>query len=293
MHFTTYFSAESTRQKVIDACRRGLNVRQVSREVGVSRPMVQRWAHREGVTARSSCPHHQPRKTPAPIEEQVRAMRLATRYGPLRIGQLLHLPPSTVYRILKRLGINKLAPKGSLPPIRRYEHDQPGALLHVDVKKLHRLGLTKPPWVRDCLHVVLDDHSRVVYAELLPDETAPTAADCLERAVAWFESLGVRSLRVLTDNHPTYRSNLWRDRCQLLGLSHLRTLPRRPQTNGKVERWNRTLLEEVIHGRTFASREARTAAVLNYIPEYNTRRPHTALGGSTPLLRLLKGVTQV
>jgi len=288
MHSNMYFSAKSTRAKVIAACRRGLTITAVSKAVGVSRSMVRRWAHREGVEARSSRPHHIPRKTPVAVEEQVRALRAATRYGPLRIAQQLGIPCSTAYRILKRLGINKLAPAHSLPPVRRYEHPQPGSLLHVDVKKLHRQGLRTRPGTSDCLHVVLDDHSRTVYAEVLPDETAPTAADCFERAVTWFASLGVTSLRVLSDNHPTYRSRVWRDRCQLLAVRHLRTLPRRPQTNGKVERWNRTLMEEAIRGRCFASREARTAAVLNYVTEYNTRRPHTGIGGSTPLRRLLR-----
>lgn len=293
MHFSTYFSAESTRSKVIEAYKQGFSATQVSRQIGVSRRTVYRWLKRDGVSTRSSRPRRQPRKTSAAVEQRIKALREATGYGPLRLGQQLGMPSSTVYRILVRLGINTFAPKAALPPARRYEHALPGALLHVDVKKLHRLSLTTRPRERECLHVVIDDHSRVVYAERLPDETGPTAADCLERAVAWFETLGVRVQRVMTDNHPTYRGTQWRDRCALLGVRHLRTAPRRPQTNGKAERWIRTLLHEVLQRRTFASPEARAAAVLKFIPEYNCFRPHTALGGETPLHRLIKSVTQV
>jgi transposase InsO family protein len=200
------------------------------------------------------------------------------------------MPHATVYRILVRLGINKLALTGELPtPGVRYEHAHPGGLLHVDVKKLHRIGLQqRPAGPGECLHVVLDDHSRTVYQEKHPDESALTAAAVLERSVAWFASLGVSCQRVLTDNHPTYRSLIWHHTCQLLQIRALHTRPYRPQTNGKVERWNRTLLNEALRGRRFGSTQARAVAIDNFVNAYNAHRPHTALDGKTPLQRLLK-----
>jgi transposase InsO family protein len=200
------------------------------------------------------------------------------------------MPHSIVHKILVRLQINKLAPPEELPPPGpRYEHAHPGGLLHVDVKKLHRIGLHKrPAGPGECLHVVLDDHSRAVYQEVHPDESALTAAAVLERSVAWFASLGVTCQRVLTDNHPTYRSLIWRHTCQLLQMRAMRTRPRRPQTNGKVERWNRTLLNEALRRRTFVSTQAREIAIDNFVNAYNAHRPHTALDGKAPLQRLFK-----
>lgn len=290
MHYTTRFSPETIRTAMVADFRGGTTVTQISRKYVVSRRTVYRWLRRLGVEARTSRPKRQPRKSSPTLEERVRLMRQETRKGPLRLSWELRIPASTVYKILVRLGINKLAPLAEIPPAgRRYEYAEPGDLLHVDVKKLHRIGLNKrQAGPGECLHVMLDDNSRPTYTEVHPDESSATAAAFLERGVAWFASLGVTCKRVLTDNHPTYRSLLWRHTCQLLGLRAMRTRSRRPQTNGKCERWNRTLMEELLRGASFASPQARAVAIENYVRYYNSRRPHTALAGKTPLQRLLK-----
>lgn len=290
MHYTTRFSPQTMRSSMVADFRSGKSVSDISRTYYVSRRTVYRWLDRQGVEARSSRPLRQPRKSVPTLEERVLSLRNERRYGPTRLASELGIPRSTVYKILVRLGVNKLAPKAEIPPAgRRYEYDQPGDMLHVDVKKLHRLGLRKRRAGQgECLHVMLDDHSRVVYSEVHPDETSATATAFLERGVSWFASLGVISKRVLTDNHPTYRSLLWRNVCQLLGLRAMRTRSRRPQTNGKCERWNRTLMEEELRNNDYPSAQARAVAIENYVRRYNSRRPHTALAGKTPFHRLLK-----
>jgi transposase InsO family protein len=290
MHYTTRFSPKTTRAAIVAEFRNGRSVLEISRKYCVSRRTVYRWLDRQGAEARSSRPKRQPRKSLPSLEERVRTLRIETRKGPLRLALQLGIPRSTVYKILVRLGINKLAPAAEIAPAgRRYEYAEPGDLLHVDVKKLQRHGLRKRKTGRgECLHVMLDDHSRVTYTEVHPDETSATASEFLERGVTWFASLGVISKRVLTDNHPTYRSGLWRHTCQLLGMRAMRTRPRRPQTNGKCERWNRTLMEEELRAGSYPSPQARAIAIENYVRHYNSRRPHTALAGKTPFERLLK-----
>jgi len=257
--------------------------------------MIDRWLKRPTVETASSRPKRQPRKSSPELEEQIRQLRETYRMGPWQIAQRLGMPASTVYKILVRLGINKLAPVEQLPPAGpRYEYDKPGGLVHMDVKKLHRLGLRhRPRGTGECLHVLLDDCSRDVYTERHPDETASTIAAFFERGVERFASLGVTIERVLTDNHPSNRSHLLRRTCQLLGTRQLFTRPRRPQTNGKVERWNRTLMEALFRGQIYPSLEARDAAVDNFTNYYNTHRPHSALGGKTPLQRLVEGPKKV
>lgn len=289
MHCTTHFSPEKVRAQVVAAVHSGLRRIDVSRRFGVSRRMIDRWVKRQTVKTASSRPKHQPRKSSPELEEQVRQLREVGRMGPWQIAQRLGKPKSTVYKILVRLGINKLAPVEQLPPAGpRYEYDKPGELVHMDVKKLHRLGLRqRPRGSGECLHVLLDDCSRNVYTERHPDETASTIAAFFERGVERFASLGVTVERVLTDNHPSNRSHLLRRTCQLLGTRQIFTRPRRPQTNGKCERWNRTLMEALFRGQIYASLEARGAVVDNFTNFYNAHRPHSALGGKTPLQRLV------
>jgi transposase InsO family protein len=295
MHYTTRFAPETIRQAVIDGRRRGLGVGKLSAIYRVSRTTVYRWIKRNNSVSRSSRPLRQPRRTPEQVEAAVAQVRSATRWGPDRIAMHLQLPGSTVYKILVRLGVNKLASLHELPAAGpRYEYAQPGGLLHVDVKALSTASLVNPRLQRqhgqrrEFLHVMLDDHSRVVYAEVQPDEHAATASAVLERGLRWFASLGVNCQRVLTDNGPAYTAYRWRDTCQLLGLRHLRTRPRRPQTNGKCERWNRTLTEEVLNVRSYPTALDRAVAIEQFVCYYNTRRPHTALDGKMPFHRLLK-----
>jgi transposase InsO family protein len=223
-----------------------------------------------------------------------------------------------VHAVLRRCRINRLShlDRATGEPIRRYEHDHPGSLLHVDVKKLgnipdgggwrylgreqgkknrHITGRSSgkqrnqhgnPLMGTAFVHTVIDDHSRVAYAEIHDDETAATAIAVLRNAVAWFAARGVTAERVLSDNGSAYRSHAWRDACLQLGISPRRTRPYRPQTNGKIERFHRTLADGWAFRRMFLSESARRAALPAWLHEYNHHRPHTATGRQPPITRL-------
>jgi transposase InsO family protein len=289
----------------------------------VSYPTAKRWAQRyrelgqSGMVDRSSRPHRSPNKTPQPIVRKVVHLRLKQRLGPVQIADRVGIAPSTVHAILTRCRLNRLShiDRVTGEPVRRYEHDHPGALLHVDVKKLgnvpdgggwrflgrqqgesnrqatrDRTGkksiYSKPKVGTAFVHTVLDDHSRVAYAEIHDDETGVTAAAVLERAVAWFATRGVAVERVLSDNGGCYRSFTWRDTCAALGITPKRTRPYRPQTNGKIERFHRTMADGWAFKKFYSSESARRAALPAWLHEYNHHRPHTAIGRSAPITRL-------
>lgn len=293
MYCTTNSTRGELRQKMIDLHRAGITVTTISERLRVARTTVYRWLQRESRESRSPIPRYQPRKTPAIVEELVRQVREETGGGPWLIGIRLSMPTSTVYKILCRLGINRLAKP--MPPAapRRYEYAHPGELVHVDVKKLGTKGLVPlPRSIRSqighqCLHVMLDDCSRWVFCAVYPDESAQSCAEFLERGIAHFASLGVTVERVLTDNGAAYISERWRNTCELLGVRPIRTRPYHPQTNGKVERWNRTLMQEAItDARVLPSLQARETVIYNFANYYNTQRPHKSLNGKTPLRKL-------
>ena len=267
---------------------------------------------------RSSRPHRQPNRTPAPVVRKIVHLRWKQRLGPVQIGDRLNLPASTVHAVLVRCRLNRLShiDRATGEPIRRYEHEHPGDLLHVDVKKLGnvpdgggwrylgkqqgdrnrsatvaRTGAPRSKWRGPLIgtafvHTVIDDHSRVAYAEIHDDETAATAAAVLRGAVAWFAERGVTTRRVLSDNGGCYRSHLWAETCADLGITHKRTRPYRPQTNGKIERFHRTLAEGWAFKKFYSSEAVRRAALPAWLHEYNHHRPHTAIGGSAPITRL-------
>ena len=264
---------------------------------------------------RSSRPRSCPHRTPEPVVRQIVRLRWRHRLGPVQIGGRLGVAPSTVHAVLVRCGINHLAriDRVTGEPIRRYEHPYPGSLIHVDVTKFgnipdgggwryvgpqqgkrnkwataKRTGLTEkrhPNIGTAYLHTVIDDHSRVAYLEIWADERADTAAGVLERAVAWFADRGVPVERVLSDNGSCYRSKLWRDTCQRLGVTPKRTRPYRPQTNGKIERFHRTLADGWAYARFYGSDSERRAALPGWLHFYNHHRTHSAIGGP-PLSRL-------
>jgi transposase InsO family protein len=281
-------------------------------QVGVT--TAKRWADRyraEGITGmhdRSSRPHRTPSRTPRPVERRVLHLRRAKRLGPVRIGWRLGLPASTCHAILRRAGVARLThlDRATAQPIRRYEHPAPGDLIHVDVKKLgnipdgggwrtqgrHQGKLNRtatPGHGTDTfggarlgyayLHTALDDHSRLAYTEILTDETKETATGFWRRAHAWFADHGVTVRRVLSDNGSCYKSRLWADTCAQLGVTAKKTRPYRPQTNGKVERFHRTLTEEWAYARPYRSEKARRATLPAWLHTYNNHRHHTALGG--------------
>jgi transposase InsO family protein len=286
----------------------------------VSTVTARKWAARyraegvAGMSDRSSRPHSSPAKTSPDLQRRIVRLRWRRRLGPVQIGGQLGVPASTVHAVLVRCRINRLShiDRVTGEPIRRYEHPYPGSLLHVDVTKfgnipdggghrfvgrqqgaankwstpdLPRGNDYKPRTGTAFLHTVLDDHSRVGYIEICADEKATTAAAVLQRAVAWFAGHGVTVQRVLSDNGSCYRSRLWRDTCADLAITHKRTRPYRPQTNGKIERFHRTLAEGWAYARLYSSDAERRAALPGWLHFYNHHRIHSAING-TPISRL-------
>jgi transposase InsO family protein len=302
-------------QRVVDD---GRPVAHVVKELGVSRQTGHKWVARwraegdAGLHDRPSTAHRIPAKTPPHLEARVRALRQDRKLGPHRIGPLLNMPASTVYAVLTRHGLNRLAwldrPTGQ--PIRRYERDRPGELIHVDVKKIGRLrdGGGWRVHGRDSdqarharaeqtagrrvgyeyVHAAIDDHTRLAYAEIHPDEKADTCAGFLRRAAAHFAAHGITHIeRVMTDNAWAYRrSTAWRDALHDLDAQARFTRAYRPQTNGKAERFNRTMCDEWIYSRPFTNSQDRADALPHWLHTYNHHRGHTALAGQPPITRV-------
>ncbi|MFJ3842431.1 IS481 family transposase [Streptomyces sp. NPDC090054] len=298
------------RRLLVERVRSGRAVAHVAAEMGISRATAHKWMRRwraegdAGLHDRSSRPRTTPHRTPADIEARVCDLRRTRKLGPARIGPVLGLPTSTVHRILTRHGLNRLAwldrPTGTV--IRRYERERPGELIHVDVKKLGRIPdggghkaigrqagrATRGQMGFDYIHSAVDDHTRLAYSEIHPDEKVATCAGFLTRAAAFFHSQGITRIeRVLTDNAWSYRKGLaWKAVLAELGASGKLTRAYRPQTNGKVERFNRTLLEEWAYLRAYTSNQERTEALADFLHTYNHHRCHTALDGKPPISRV-------
>ncbi|NEC05216.1 IS481 family transposase, partial [Streptomyces sp. SID7909] len=224
------------------------------------------------------------------------------RWGPARIAYLLGLNPATVHRVLTRYKLARLdhLDRASGRVIRRYEHAAPGDLIHVDIKKLGNIpdggghkALGRQAGRKNranagtsFLHNAVDDHSRLAYSEILTDEKKETAVGFWQRAHAYFTAAGVTVQRVLTDNGACYKSHHWRDALAAQGIAHKRTRPYRPQTNGKVERFNRTLLDEWAYAKTYRTETERRDAYPQWLHTYNHHRGHTALKGQPPASRV-------
>jgi len=287
---------------------------------------AKKWADRfrtegpAGMVDRSSRPHHSPTKTRQQVMRRIVDVRWRHRLGPVQIAGRLGMPASTVHAVLTRCRINRLSyiDRVTGEPIRRYEHDHPGSLIHVDVTKFANIPdggghkfLSRQLGDRNAiqtakrtgdrgdrshnyrprigiafLHTVIDDHSRVAYAEIQSDEKAVTAVGVLRRAVAWFVERGVTVERVLSDNGPAYRSDAWRDVCTELHITPKRTRPYRPQTNGKIERFHRTLGDGWAYAKFYDSTQQRNAALPGWLHFYNHHRAHSAVGGRPPVTRL-------
>jgi len=278
--------------------------------VGVSRATAYKWLRRyrtegpDGLEDRSAAPRHQPRALAERDVRRILRLRRRLRVGPHRLGPLLSHPRSTVYGVLRRHGVSRLAHADRLTgaPL-RYVRERPGELLHVDVKKLgrvpdgggHRLLGPSARHDRglgyDYLHVAIDDATRLAFVGVHADERAATTVRFMRDAVAFFAGHGVRVERVMTDNAMTYtRSRLLVEAFAELGIRHLRTRPRRPQTNGKAERFIGTLQREWAYTRLFRSNAERLASLPRWLDTYNRRRPHAALGGLAPLTVLVNKV---
>ena len=296
MHYSTRFAPESFRASFVADRKAGLKLREIQQKYRISKNTIYRWLKRDSVASRRSTPLQQPRRLSAEVEQRIIEARRETHWGPNRLGFQLGMPASTIYKVLKRYGINRLFPKSRLPVV-RYEKSTPGALVHVDVKKLGTLGLYDDPRKRrhgpghECLHVAIDDCSRTGYGEIHANETAAAATAFLERMIAWYASIGVKVERVMTDHGAAYTSTYWRDDCQLLGIRHVLIPVRHPQTNGKVERFIRTISDEALKGRVYGTTQARALALGNYLGHYNAKRQHTAIEGLTPFQKLIQKST--
>ena len=288
----------------------GWTVAAAAESMGVSRATAHKWVRRfrtdgiEGLEDRSSAPHRRPNALSAKEIQRIVRARRRTKHGPHRLGPELGHPRSTVYAVLRREGLSRLTylDRPTAVPI-RYEREHPGELIHIDVKKLARirpgggwklLGRspeTKAPKDRstgyDFLHVAIDDHSRYAYVEVHADERGETCTAFLLRAASHLAEHGIRIERVMTDQARSYTvTKSFARAIGDLGASHLTTRPYRPQTNGKAERFNRTMLDEWAYARLYRSNGARLAALPRWLESYNRRRPHTALGGLPPISRL-------
>lgn len=280
----------------------GWNLARAARAVGLSRTSARRWLRRfqlEGETGlqdRSSRPARIARRTPAQLEARVIALR-RTRLVAVAIARELGLARSTVGAILRRHGLGRLRALDPKPKVVRYERRSPGELIHVDTKKLgrihgigHRIHGDRTTRVRgigwEFAHLAIDDHTRLSYAEILPDETGATTADFLDRALRFFKRRKIEVERVMTDNGAGYKSSLVEAVLAHQGVRHVWTKPYTPRTNGKAERLVQTLLREWAYARPYRSSRQRTAALKPYLAHYNRRRPHAGIAGATPMARL-------
>ena len=328
------------RRRLCERVDAGRPICHVAAEAGIARKTLGDWYARwvaegeAGLVDRSSRPHRSPNQTAPEVEARVCELRRSLKVGPVQLAGILAeegltVPASTIHRILVRHGISRLRDldvdgEDLREPVQRYEYDEPGGLIHVDVKKLgripdgggwrvhgrgsdrHRVGEKarhanararrkgggRVGYVY--LHTAIDDHSRLAYTEELHDEKGATAAGFWVRAVKFFRRHGITKIqRVLTDNGACYRSLVFAAALAKTKTRHKRTRPYRPQTNGKVERYHRTLAREWAYQQAWESNDERTAALTAFLDRYNYARPHTALKGQPPVTRTPSGVTNL
>jgi transposase InsO family protein len=291
------------REWIVELSASGLTAEAISQAVGVSPRTVRKWLERyeadglAGLRDRSSRPKRLRRPTPQPVIERIEALRRRRLTGKA-IAAEVGVSPATVSRVLKRLGLNKLSALEP-QPVRRYEREHPGELIHIDIKKLgkfsrigHRItgdrtGQSRTRGVGwEFVHVCIDDTSRVAFSQLKKDERKESAVAFLKAAVAYYASLGVRVLRVMTDNGSCYRSRAFAKACKRLDLKHIRTKPYTPKTNGKAERFIQTSLREWAYACAYNTSDERAAELPNWLHRYNWHRPHGSIGSKPPISRL-------
>jgi transposase InsO family protein len=292
------------RERVVRQVLSGQTPKAAARAAGVCPRTVRKWVTRfeaeglEGLQDRSSRPHRLYRPTPAAIVERVEVLR-RQRWTGKQIAAEVGVSPATVSRTLKRLGLSRLAALEPVEPVRRYERQHPGELIHIDIKKLgrfsqvgHRItgdrtGQSKgrgTGW--EFVHVCVDDASRVAFSQILPDERQGSAVAFLKAAVAYYRSLGVTVARVMTDNGSCYRSFAFARACKRLGLKHIRTKPYTPKTNGKAERFIQTALREWAYAQAYPTSDDRSDELPRWLHRYNWHRPHGSLKSKPPISRL-------
>ena len=274
-----------------------------ARVYGVSAKIVARWVERYkaegrvGMVDRSSRPAHMPQVTAASTAERIGVLR-RQRWTGKHIAMEVGVSPATVSRVLRRAGLSRLSDIEPAEPIRRYERENPGEMIHIDIKKLGRFSqvghrITGDPqkgksrgagW--EFVHVCIDDASRIAFSQILADEKKESAIAFLKAAVAYYASLGVSIARVMTDNGSCYRSKAFAKACRDLGLKHVRTRPYTPKTNGKAERFIQSALREWVYGIPYHRSAERTVMLQRWNHHYNWHRPHQGIGGIAPMSRL-------
>ena len=302
LHGNARTCLHSRRLIVERVLEQGWTLAAAAEAAGVSVRTVSKWLARfraegvEGLLDRASAPAVVPGRTPEERVEVIAAL-LRLRMTGAEIAETLAMPLSTVSAVLTRIGLGRLSRLEPPEPANRYEREQPGELLHIDVKKLGRIGRpghrvngdrrTRSRGIGwEFVHVCVDDATRIAYVEVLDDEKATTAVGFLRRAVAHYRAHGIRVERVLTDHGSGYRAIVHALACKTLAIKHLRTRPYRPRTNGKAERFIRTMLAGWAYGAIYGSSDERRAALAGWLDFYNRRRPHGSLGHQPPLERL-------
>jgi transposase InsO family protein len=311
LHANAALSLNARRRMVAAVVEQGRSITQAAEAAGVSGRTCSKWVARyradgdPGLLDRSSAPRHVHNRTDEQLVALLAALR-RLRFTAPELADLLEMPVSTISGVLKRIGMGKLGRLG-LEPAQRYERQRPGELIHVDVKKLGRIqggagkrvlghrapkrapdaaGVRRGTAGWDAVHIAIDDATRLAYVEVLPDEKATTAVGFLGRAIRFYERHGITVERLMTDNGSPYISTIHAIACRALGVRHLRTRPYRPQTNGKAERFIRTMLGGWAYGAIYASSEERTQALDGWLWHYNHHRRHSAIGRQPPITRL-------
>jgi transposase InsO family protein len=292
------------RERMVKLMLGGQTPQAVSDAVGVCPRTVRKWVDRyqaeglAGLHDRSSRPQQLYRPTPQPVVDRIEALRRQRLTGQA-IAAETGVSPATVSRVLRRLGLNKLSALEPAEPVRRYERERPGELIHIDIKKLgkfnrigHRItgdrtGQSNSRGVGwEFVHVCIDDASRIAFSRVMKTERKGCAIAFLKAAVAYYKSLGITVERVMTDNGSCYKAFAFRTACERLGLRHIRTRPYTPRTNGKAERFIQTALREWAYARAYDTSRQRAAELPYWIHRYNWHRPHGGIDGNIPISRL-------
>jgi transposase InsO family protein len=292
------------RERMVLMVQGGQTPKAVSEAVGVCPRTVRKWVERykqqgaAGLLDRRSRPHRLYRPTPEAVVAQIEALRRQRLTGKA-IAAEAGVSRATVSRVLRRLGLNKLSALEPVEPVRRYERENPGELIHIDIKKLgrfnrvgHRITNDRTGQSRtrgigwEFVHVCIDDASRIAFSQIKPDERKTSACAFLKAAIAYYASLGVTVERVMTDNGSCYRSKAFAKLCRRLGLKHIRTRPYTPKTNGKAERFIQTSLREWAYARAYKTSDERADELPYWMHRYNWHRPHGSIGSKPPISRL-------
>jgi transposase InsO family protein len=295
------YSLES-RLRIVRMIEHGMSPSEAANAHGASRATAYRLWRRyqaegwQGLNDRPSTPHRQPRRLSDEAEAQIIALRLELRSGPQMLSRVLDRPASTIGKVLRRAGCSRL-PGPDRIVRQRYERERPGELLHVDVKKLGRFWRVGKRISQDgrrlsrgagwsYLHIAIDDHTRIAYAELLKDERGPSCAAFLRRATGWYAARGITIERVLTDNAKAYHGRCWIATCDELAIARRYTKPYSPWTNGKAEAFIKTMLREWAYRFAYPTSSHRARALSGYLRWYNNRRPHGSLAARPPISRI-------